>query len=45
MENKMIKEEREFLCDSCIDIDYCTTRCKLQEQLSEDVEVIREESE
>lgn len=41
----MIKEEREFLCDECIDIDYCTTRCKIQEQLNENVELIREESE
>ena len=40
----MIKEEREFLCDECIDIDYCTTRCKLQEQLSENVQDIREET-
>lgn len=41
----MIKEEREFLCESCIDIDYCTTRCKLQEQLDENVPNIRGESE
>lgn len=40
----MIKEDRAFLCDECIDIDYCTTRCKIQEQLNENVDQIREET-
>lgn len=40
----MIKEEREFLCDECCVIDRCTTQCKLQEQLNENVELIRGET-
>lgn len=44
-ENIMIKEEREFLCDDCVNVDYCTTFCKIQEQLNENVALVREESE
>ena len=41
--NIMIKDNRDFLCDECVDIDYCSTRCKIQEQLNEDVPAVCKE--